>query len=76
MSHCSPVWKTGTISLVIPGPGVPDNGLNVVRSGRPEQSLGSRGIGMGQIGLNVVRSGRPEQLDCHPAAVRTESVSM
>ena len=38
MSQCSPVWKTGTIQLMITTSlsGLP--GLNVVRSGRPEQS--------------------------------------
>ena len=38
-SQCSPAWKTGT--MVLPSKPQPEfpHGLNVVRSGRPEQSL-------------------------------------
>mgnify|MGYP001642393466 CR=1 FL=1 len=36
-SQCSPVWKTGTITHWTPSPSTHPFGLNVVRSGRPEQ---------------------------------------
>ena len=61
-SQCSPVWKTGTIILVTIRGGSPEERLNVVRSGRPEQSLLGVIRQIAKVGcLNVVRSGRPEQ---------------
>ena len=60
-SQCSPVWKTGTIGLVRSLSGGRIQCLNVVRSGRPEQSI-VRGLQcLERRSLNVVRSGRPEQ---------------
>ena len=38
MSQCSPVWKTGTIRRFVISCAACGEGLNVVRSGRPEQS--------------------------------------
>ena len=37
-SQCSPVWKTGTIEWVLARQSMGGEVLNVVRSGRPEQS--------------------------------------
>ena len=39
LSQCSPVWKTGTIGLIGGFAYQCVFGLNVVRSGRPEQCL-------------------------------------
>ena len=60
MSQCSPVWKTGTIKE---RKGCEDlqRGLNVVRSGRPEQFSEISRLTTVPKRLNVVRSGRPEQ---------------
>ena len=43
MSQCSPVWKTGTIPEPSPFSKAASSGLNVVRSGRPEQWLAPGG---------------------------------
>ena len=59
-SQCSPVWKTGTIRRANRGQGR-QHRLNVVRSGRPEQSPPSPSTSTDAASLNVVRSGRPEQ---------------
>ena len=61
LSQCSPVWKTGTILLDPVDRVCLSPGLNVVRSGRPEQSAPPTQHLRSGNSLNVVRSGRPEQ---------------
>ena len=60
-SQCSPAWKTGTIEPSQQARRL-HHRLNVVRPGRPEQSVRlRRRRQVAHYRLNVVRPGRPEQ---------------